>query len=213
MRWRIAIFGTLGTVATIIGAVLVFEPDLLLGIRPVGQTIASLSTDPKTVMTAAAAVVGLYVLVATRSPSAGFSLPMDSEAERQFDAATADPPEAVTADRRLLTGAGLDADVQVAVTSGGQPLRALRDLFRDLAADAYADDSPTGPQATDSDAQQAIERGAWTDDAVAAAFLASDEGPTPSLLSRIRLWLSPERERERRIEATITAIERLQEER
>lgn len=213
MRWRIAIFGTLGAVATIAGALLVFAPDLLLGIRPVGQTIASLSTDPKSVMTAAAAVVGLYVLVAARSPSSGFSRPMDSAAEQRFDAATTDPPEAVTADRRSMTGAGLDADVRVAVASGGKPLRALRDLLRDLAADAYADDSAGGPQGTGGDARRAVETGTWTDDAVAAAFLAGDDGPTPALLSRVRLWLSPERERERRIEATMTAIERLQEDR
>ncbi|MEF8786106.1 MAG: hypothetical protein V5A45_09255 [Haloarculaceae archaeon] len=213
MRWRIAIFGTLGAVATVVGAMLVFTPDLLLGIQPVGQTIASLSTDPKSVMTAAAAVVGLYVLIATRSPSAGWSLPMDSDAEQRFDAATTDPPEAVTADRRSMTGAGLDADVRVAVASGGEPLRALRDLLRDLAADAYADDFAAGPQETGVDARQAIETGTWTDDSVAAAFLAGDAGPAPSLLSRVRLWLSPERERERRIEATMRAIERLQEER
>jgi hypothetical protein len=213
MRLRLAVFGTLGAAATVLGAVLVFAPDLLLDVRPVGQTIASLSTDPKTIMTGAAAVVGFYVLVAARSPGAGQSLPPVSEADQQYDAATTDPPEAVTADRRSMTGAGIDADIEAAVASGGTQLRVLRDLLRDLAADAYVRAYADSPQALDVDPREPIEAGTWTDDGVAAAFLAGEGGPTPSLLSRLRLWLAPERERERRIEATMAAIERLREER
>jgi hypothetical protein len=207
MRWRIAVFGTLGALATIVGAVLVLAPRLLLGVPQVRTAIASLTAGPKAVMTAAATIVGLYVLATARSSPVG-EVPTDTAAEQRFDAAATDPPETVTADRRSLTGAGLDADVQVAVADGGQPLRAVRDLLRGLAVDAYTDD----PRRTD-EARHAVDTGAWTDDSHAAVFLAGDDGPTPSLLSRIRLWLVPERERERRIEATITAIERLQEER
>ena len=207
MRWRVAVFGTLGAIATIVGAVLVLAPGLLLGVPPVRMAVSSLTAGPKAVMTAAAAVVGLYVLTAARSgPARG--VPDETAAEQRFDAAATDPPEAVTADRRSLTGAGLDADVRVAVADGGRPLGAVRDLLRDLAVDAYTDD----PGRTD-EARRAVDTGAWTDDPHAAAFLAGEGGPTPSLLSRVRLWLVPERERERRIEAAMSAVERLREER
>ena len=207
MRWRVAVFGTLGAIATIVGAVLVLAPGLLLGVPPVRMAVSSLTAGPKAVMTAAAAVVGLYVLTAARSgPARG--VPDETAAEPGFDAAATDPPEAVTADRRSLTGAGLDADVRVAVADGGRPLGAVRDLLRDLAVDAYTDD----PGRTD-EARRAVDTGAWTDDPHAAAFLAGEGGPTPSLLSRVRLWLVPERERERRIEAAMSAVERLREER
>jgi hypothetical protein len=207
MRPRVLVFGTLGAFATLVGAVLVLAPGLVLGIGPVRAAVESLATGPKAVMTGAAAIVGIYVLAAARS-SPVEQVPTDSAAEQRFDAAATNPPEAVTADRRSLTGAGLDADVAVAVADGGRALRTLRDLLRDLAVDAYTDD----PRRAD-EARRAVETGAWTDDPAAAVFLAGDQGPTPSLLSRVRLWLSPERERERRIEATMRAIEGLQEDR
>jgi len=207
MRLRVAVFGTLGALATVVGGLFVLAPDLLLGIRPVRSAVLSLTTGPKAVMTAAAAIVGLYVLAAARSGS-GTQVPTDTAAEERFDAAATKPPEAVTADRRSLTGAGLDADVAVAVADGGEPLRALRDLLRDLAVDASTDD----PRRTD-EARRAVETGTWTDDPAAAAFLAGEDGPAPSLLSRVRLWLSPELERKRRIDAAMGAIEALQEDR
>ena len=207
MRWRVAVFGTLGAVATLVGGVFVLAPGLVLGIPLVRTAVSSLTTGPKAVMTAATAVVGVYLLAAARSNGAE-QVPADTAGERRFDAAATDPPEAVIADRRSLTGAGVDADVRIAVVDGGPALRAVRDLLRDLAVDAYADD----PYAAE-EARRAVETGAWTDDRRAAVFLAGEAGPTPSVLSRVRLWLSPERERERRIEAAMGAIEQVQEER
>lgn len=205
MRLRVAVFGTLGAAATVAGAVLVLAPDLLLGlpaVRPVVDALAS--AGPQAIMAAATAVVALYVLAAARSSGPASELDGDSPPERRFEAAATSPPEAVTADRRTTTGAALDEDVQAAATYGGQALRDLRALLRDLAATAYGDEL--------SGSRRAIERGAWTDDPAASAFLAGPEGPTASLLSRVRLWLAPERERRRRIEATVEQIERLQEE-
>jgi hypothetical protein len=108
-----------------------------------------------------------------------------------------------------MTGAGIDADVSLAVTGGGRPLRSIRDLLRDLAAETYAREEGVADEA----ALQAVERGAWTDNQVAAAFLASDDGPTASVPSRIRLWLAPDRERRRRIDATLDEIEHRRRER
>jgi hypothetical protein len=210
MRWRIVLFGTLGALATVLGAVAVIAPRLVAPSGPLGAIVRPLTgADPKAVMTAAAAVVGLYVLVAARSRSAVDEMDGISDAERRFDAARTDPPEAVTADRRTMTGAGIDADVSLAVTGGGRPLRSIRDLLRDLAAETYAREEGVADEA----ALQAVERGAWTDNQVAAAFLASDDGPTASVPSRIRLWLAPDRERRRRIDATLDEIEHRRRER
>lgn len=210
MRWRVAIFGTLGAVATVVGAAFALAPDLLLGVALVEETVNSLDdTGPKSVMTGAAAVVGVYVLASARSTGRYQAQEPASDADARFDAARTSPPEAVTADRRTATGAGLDADVQAAIERGGEPLRTLRDLLRELAAEAWADDA----RQTDTEARRAVETGEWTDDRVAAAFLAGEGGPTPSLLSRVRLWLAPEGERARRVDATLAGLEELQEDR
>lgn len=209
MQWRIAVFGTLGAVATVVAALFVLAPGVLLVIGPVRETVTSLGeTGPKAVMTTAAAVAGLYALAASRSAGGKPTGPEQSPAEERFETAATDPPEAVTADRRSMTASELDADVEVAVAAGKEPLQALRDLLRTLVIDTYT----TTHQLDEETARQAVETGAWTDDRVAAAFLA-DEGPTASLLSRIRLWLAPERERERRIERTLDEIERLRRDR
>lgn len=212
MRVRLAIFGALGAVGTVLGAVLILSPDLVLGIGPVGQAVTSLSADPKSVMATAAAVIGAYVLATARSPGATEFRRMDSAAEQRFDAAETEPPEAATVDQGSTTGAGVDADVRAGIESGGRSLQTLRESLRELAADSYAarDD---WEQSSRADARHAVDTGSWTDDPVAAAFLSGDDGPTPSLLSRLRLWLAPERERERRIESTVAAIEGLREDR
>jgi len=205
MRWRIAVFGTLGALATVLGGLFVLVPGLVAPMGPLGSVVQPLTeADPKAVMTGAAAVAGLYALIAARGRNDADGMVGVSGAERRFDAARTDPPEAVTADRRATTGAGIDADVRLAVTGGGRPLRAVRDLLRDIAVDAYADEQGV----SEADARRAVETGTWTDDPVAAAFLAGEDGPTVSLLSRVRLWLTPEQERRRRIDATLDAIER-----
>lgn len=207
MRWRVAIFGTLGTLATLLAAGFVFTPDLVRALGPVNGLVSGLSgTDPTFVMLVATGIVGLYVVVAARS-SGGGVLPAQSAAETRFDDALTNPPEAVTADRRTLTAAGLDADIEVAIEHGGEPLQAVRTLLSDLAAEAYAERE----RATLAEASQAVDAGTWTEDTMAAAFLGGEAGPTLSTFARIRLWLTPERERERRIQRTIAAVRTLQE--
>jgi hypothetical protein len=206
MRWRVAVFGTLGGLATVVAAGFVVAPDLLLSVPAVARAVEGLSgTDPELAMLVATLVVGLYVALAARSSASERTFTPVSDAQRRFDRAVADPPEAVTADRRALTAADLDAAVDGAVAAGGDQLRAVRDLLDDLAAQTYAETYHVTPE----EAQAAVAGGTWTDDRVAAAFLGGADGPDAALLSRIRLWLTPERERERRIERTLTALETL----
>ncbi|MFC6974660.1 hypothetical protein ACFQL1_08155 [Halomicroarcula sp. GCM10025709] len=57
-----------------------------------------------------------------------------------------------------------------------------------------------------SAAREAVRSGTWTDDRIAAAVL-SPETPFP-VGARLRLWLDPERERERRLDRAVAAVER-----
>lgn len=208
MRWRVAVFGTVGAVATALAAAFVFAPDLLLGVRPVGQTVRQLSgADPKSVLLAATLVVGLYVAIAARSATSERTLTEVSEAEQRFDGAVADPPEAVTTDRQTVTAADVDADIARAIDQGGDRLQAVREVLATLVAETYAEQHRLPLE----DGRRAVATGEWTDDAVAAAFLGDGSGPSASLLSRIRLWLTPERERERRIDRALTALADLME--
>ncbi|MFT4921212.1 MAG: hypothetical protein ACI8XM_000407 [Haloarculaceae archaeon] len=203
MRWRIATLGTVGTLLTLASAAFVFAPDLLLGIGPVEEAIGVLSgAEPTTVMLVGSVVVGLYVAVVARSTGSEARLDPVSDAERRFERAATNPPEAVTADRRQLTAATLDADVEAAIENGGDPLGTVRAVLAETAASLYAEQMQTDPET----ARAAIEAGTWTNDGVAAAFLAGENGPEPGLFARIRLWLTPERERDRRITRTVAAI-------
>lgn len=206
MRRRAAVLGTLGALLTVVSAGFAFVPDLLLAVGPVRDTVRALSgTDPTAVVLAATVVVALYVAVAARSSAGESSLAPRSDADRRFDGVATTPPEAVTADRRGRTAAALDAEVDAAVEFGGHRLASVRDVLARTAADVVADHRGTDP----ATAREAVETGTWTDDDVAAAFLAGEAGPTPALGSRIRLWLAPERERRRRIERTVDAIRAL----
>lgn len=207
MRLRVAVFGTLGALATAGAAILVFAPDLVL-IPPTERVVAVLtSRDPRGIMLAGTALIGVYVLFAARST--GGTTPLDPVrgADRSFEATVDNPPESVTDDRRQLTAESLDGDIDAAVSRGGRPLRQVRDTLSLTAASAYASREGTSLE----DARAIIDAGAWTENETAAAFLGGETGPRPSIYSRIRLWLLPAAERRRRIEQTIRAIGDLQE--
>ncbi len=207
MRARVAIFGTFGALATAVAALLVVAPDLAT-LPAVRKPIENLTArDPRSLMLAGTAAVGLYAVLAARSPGGSRRLGPVSAGDENFEAAVDDPPEAVTDDRRQLTAHGLDEDIDAAISEGGVRLKRTRETLFQTAASAYAHHGRVSPK----EAQVAIETGTWTDDDLAAAFLASDDGPRPGTYSRIRLWLLPAAERERRIERTVAAIRHLQE--
>lgn len=81
---------------------------------------------------------------------------------------------------------------------------AVRERLR-AAATASVRRAPTGPDDRET-AREAVERGAWTDDPVAAAFLAGAGGPAQPLGARLRGWLRPDTAFERRVERTVSAI-------
>jgi hypothetical protein len=83
----------------------------------------------------------------------------------------------------------------------------LFDLLDEVAAtarDVYA----TANDCDEATAERAVETGSWTDDRVAAAFLATaDDAPTFTVRERALAWLAPQRTLDRRVERTLDAIE------
>jgi hypothetical protein len=209
MRLRVAAFGTLGLAATGFGVGLLVAPDLLLDVGPVEEGVTALAeADRSRLILGASLVSVLYVALAARSRPGGASGEI-SAADSQFAATITDRPEGVTADRRGIAAAGIELQVEAAAQSGGTELGELRSTLRDTAVGVYASVTETDSET----ARALIERGEWTEDTVASAFLAGANGQTSSVVARLRLWLIPERERRHRIERTIAAIEHLRDRR
>lgn len=201
MRARIAVFGALGTLVTVLAAVAVFAPGVVERVGPLAGLAAVLDeVDRRQLLLLASVAVGLFVSAvswrATRS----------ARGERDaFDDATAGPPEDVTTARQRQTATGLQGEFDAAVRGDEDAADLVRDRLRETAARAYV-------RATDCDrdaARSAVREGDWTDDPIAAAALAGDDGPTYPLGSRLRLWLDPESERERRFDRTVRATAEL----
>jgi len=204
MRARVALLGTLGVLLTALGGALLVVPSAAMAVGPVAALVGAIDGgDPTHLLLAVSLLVGLYVAVAVRSDGESGDR---SAVDDAFETTITAPPEEVTAERQQLVGELLDRQFRAGVQNGGAALRDARDWLSVAATHAYAE-AATLPS---EEAQTAVERGTWTDDRLAAAFLAGPEGPTASLVSRLRLWLAPRRERRRRIERTLTAVERVQ---
>jgi hypothetical protein len=199
-----SLLGLLGAVLAAAGAVAVFLPDTVRSVGPVRRAVEAVGgVEPTGAVLLASGVTGLYLAVAARS--GGETLSPGDPADRRFATAAEAPPEAVTADRRRLAGADLDAVVDRASEVGGAALQEIHGTLARTATDVYAEYAGLDRE----QARKAVDTGAWTDDPVAAAFLAGEDGPEPGLGARVRLWLVPERERARRVERTVQAVERL----
>jgi hypothetical protein len=74
----------------------------------------------------------------------------------------------------------------------------LREAFRDV---------ERAHNHTETDVSERLRNGVWTDDRVAAAFLAPDRSVPVPLWRRIYAWLFPARSFERRYERTLRALE------
>lgn len=185
-----------GAVASLCGLALALAPGLAERFPFDALAGAIVGVDQTAAVLLAAGAVGGYALLVAwtdgRAPRA------DSEA---FDRLRDRSPEAARSETTARTAARVDATVDRVVDEG----EGTGDLTAELtatAAVAYAAAAGTD-RAT---ARTAVETGAWTDDPVAAAVLGAG---SPPLTARLRLWLVPRRERRRRIERTIAAIERV----
>ncbi len=208
MRLRVALLGALGGLLTGTAAGLVFAPAPLLGAVPVETAVRTVSgTDPTALSLWTVLAVLAALAVVSWSPTGSGYVP-GAGAETAFGRALADTPEGVTDDRRQVAAAELDADLTRAVVDGGEAFAEVREALFRTAVTAYAEYERVDPETR---SYAAVASGEWTDDPTAAAFLAEEDGPTPGLLARVRLWLTPERERRRRVDETLAAIRRLRE--
>lgn len=177
-------------------AVLLLAPELLAlvedALTPVYDQVAEYESDQllNTVVGAIALVALLVVAIRKLSGATGESEPvLVGDDER--------PPESVTVDPATVSGYA--ADEAIDRVDSLEDARALRDDLRETAVAALqtAGESPEA-------ARRRIERGAWTDDDLAAGFM-GDAVPVP-LLARLRGWLDDAAEGRRRLVRSVDAV-------
>ncbi len=194
-RLRLGLFGLVGLAGTVVAGVLVFVPDALGGLLPTLRQVTEM-VDPLWV----GALVGVVGLLTAWHVGHGVLR------TTTFDSAVETPPESVTAEETPLSGAGLDERYESAVADAPGAMDALVDRLRATAVTTYALEAEISRERAD----RVVAAGEWTDDTVAAALL-SPERAQP-LVARLRLWLDPESERERRVKRTVSAIDDLRRE-
>ena len=192
-----------GTVALVALALLALAalPAFLPGtadLPPVRSVGAFAGEDAGTVaLVAALTLVGLAGLLALLPSSAPDEGPFETLRER--------PPEAVTAAAWSRAGGEFDASLGRAAGRGGESMEEIRSRLRSVATACEA----AAAGLDEAAARERVESGAWTENPTARAFLASGRDVTPSVISRIRLWLDPPTERRRRVRVTVEEIARL----
>lgn len=105
------------------------------------------------------------------------------------------------AGRATVAGTDLTAYYERAVEEGGVDdiwRDPIRRRLRDVVVESLGDD----------DAVAAVDRGAWTDDRYAAAFLTAAAAVDYPWYHRLYAWLYPGRAYERRVRRTLAAVER-----
>jgi len=194
MQYRRSLFGTVGVTAVALGVGLLLAPGLAT-VGPISGLIDALDTlgTTRVLLVTGVGLVG-YLVVGLRSPT-------DSEEASPFDS----PAAGLDASTAEISGGEFDDVIQSAVTDGGESLLRVQSQLRQTATAVYADrmDCSTGA------ARAAIERGEWCRDPLAAAVL-SEQRAVP-FGAQVRLFVLPDRERRRRIERSLAAIERLEE--
>lgn len=158
-------------------------------------------SGPERVLLLTGVVVIGYLAIGLRQPS---ETPDQSPDGQRFDRATAITVSGESVNSHQPVADELDIDG--AIESGGSSLQAVRGKLRRTVIGVYTDLYGTSEQA----ARTAVDRGKWCHDPVASAFLAGDSGPSFSLGRRLRLFVTPKRERRHRIERAIAAIEELE---
>jgi hypothetical protein len=202
-----AALGGLGVLATLLGALAVAAPAAVAETAPLSTLVsAAASVGPRDLFVAGSAALGLSLLRAAVTSRESRLVSGSSAASRQFEAVVADEPETATAPEGTLAASEFDDAVERAVDGDERALAELGERLRRLAV-ARLTREGWDPEGAD----RAVAAGTWTDDRTAAAVLSGEDGPVATLGSRLRLWLDPERERERRIERTVAALDEVAE--
>ncbi|WP_135533945.1 DUF7269 family protein [Halostella pelagica] len=187
----------LGAVGVAAGVAFGFAPDLVpAALRAPAESAVGAVGDSR-VSIAVAAVGLIAVLWTVRS---------GGDTGGAGDSLVTMPPEEATTDTAVAGGGFDDAVEQVGDRSigiggprGSEPAVRLRSTATTVLARTRPDDA---------DIEAMVATGTWTDDRVAAAFLGDERTPEWTFGERLRAWLAPERETERRARRTVDALQR-----
>lgn len=201
MRARSLLGGSVGLVALVAAYAYTYYPKRVLAVPQLANVPDALSgLDPTLVLAGFGSLAILYAALSAWSPFSVSRGPPRESAAARFVERQEKPPEDVHGDDRTRIASGLDDTLSSAVTGSGSDLAAVRDDLRETTAAVLAYEDRDG-------AADAVASGSWTDDRVAAAFLADADGPSYPLLERLREWVDADAARERRVERTVDAIE------
>jgi len=199
MRLRTWFGGTVGLASLAAAYLYTYRPSLVESVAPLANVQDALGgVEPTPVLAGLGALLTLYAALRAWRPFGRSSRPVDGSPAARFAAYRERPPEFVYGDDRVRAASAMDRTVSSAVEGSADALDTTRHALRDTAVAVleHADaDDPTA----------AVADGSWTDDRVAAAFLADDA--SYPLLSRLRSWVDPAAARERRVERALAAIE------
>ncbi|MFB6122208.1 MAG: hypothetical protein ABEJ78_01945 [Haloferacaceae archaeon] len=136
---------------------------------------------------------------ATR-PGRHTSAPADA-----FDRLRAQPPEVATADGSAVAGERFDESL-AAATASPTSASEVRETLRDVVVDVER--SHLRVDGVDDEAvAAAVDAGEWTDDRIAAAFVADGDAVSYPLRQRLYAWMDPAGAFDGRVRRTVGAIE------
>jgi len=203
-----ATLGTAGVVALVLGGLAVVAPTFVTETEPFSSVVRTAAdVGPQTLFVLGSVAATLYLVASLLHSRENRRITGDRSASVRFDRTLVDPPESVSAADGTLVGGAFDAAIERAIEGDERALERVRDRLQRLAVARVTRESGARDGTASADAvRRAVAIGTWTDNRTAAAFCADARGPTASLGSRLRLWLDPETERERRVRQTVAAI-------
>ncbi|MEE6208882.1 hypothetical protein U3A55_01740 [Salarchaeum sp. III] len=200
MGLRTWVGGTVGLASLAAAYAYTYRPSLVESVAPLAAVQDALgAVEPTPVLAGLGALLTLYAALRAWQPFGRAGTRAEGSPAARFAAYRERPPEFVYGDDRTRTAAAMDATVASAVDGSRDALTTTRSALRSttVAVLEHANDV--------EDPDTAVAEGSWTDDRVAAAFLADDR--SYPLWSRLRAWVDASAARERRIERTLAAIE------
>lgn len=199
MGLRTWVGGTVGLASLAAAYAYTYRPALVASVAPLAAVQDALGgIEPTPVLAGLGALLTLYAALRAWQPFGRAGTPTEGSPAARFAAYRERPPEFVYGDDRSRTAAAMDATVTSAVDGSRDALTTTRSALRSTTVAVLE-------RADVADADAAVAEGAWTDDQVAAAFLADDR--SYPLWSRLRAWVDASAARERRIKRTLAAIE------
>lgn len=208
-RWLVAL---LGVTAIVLSAAAAFAPGEMAAFVPLEGLVDASPLGDSSVRSLVFAAIGascLLWVVWTAGPDRTERFDGDryTDAGTTFHALRENPPE--QAAPGPLVGDEFDDNLALDVRDAverGSPERS-RQTLRDVAVTVvcHVEDCSTDRS------RELVDSGEWTDDPVAAAYIADDEQSLP-LYRRLLAWLRPLRTTVKRVERSVKAIESLAEE-